>query len=83
MREHRYSILDIHRMRIAVEKIMRTRMVPGQVYLDGEIHFTTPQEVETRLATYIAAGIDPYELDQEADRVEARWAEIAKKMSVK
>lgn len=74
-----YTALDIHRMRVATRRIMQTRMLPGVVYMSDETHFTSEEEMEARLNTYITAGITPQALEDEADRVDAEWDEVCKR----
>lgn len=65
-------------MRLATRRIMETRLIPGQIYMSDETRFTSDQEMETRLNTYIAAGIEPGALEQEADRMDRDWVETCK-----
>lgn len=68
MNERRYSLAEIDGMRDALfEKYMREDLASGSA-CRGDIGRVS-EKTETRLRTYLMAGIDPKELIEELKRV--------------
>lgn len=81
--DHRYTVLEIDRMRAAVWWLDNPRGRDREVFIDTRSHEQLAADeasVEGKLRTYMLAGVRPEELEAAAEAREAEYRERLEKV---